>query len=76
MELARFLHGAPDYRTAGLTIDHGRAYEAFSAVFFGGRRRRVYTALARLSGARPGDRGSPTPASPWASGRRFRPHPA
>lgn len=56
MELARFLHGAPDHRTAGITIDHGRAYEAFTAVFFGGRRRRVYTALARLSGARPGDR--------------------
>ena len=30
----------------------------------------------RRAGARPGDRGSPTPASPQASGRRFRHHPA
>ncbi|MEV7179645.1 methyltransferase domain-containing protein [Kitasatospora sp. NPDC093679] len=56
MELARFLHGTADSRTAGQTIGHARAYEAFGAVFFGGRRRRVYTRLAELSGARPGDR--------------------
>jgi ubiquinone/menaquinone biosynthesis C-methylase UbiE len=56
VDLAHFLHGAPDARTKGLTLTHGRSYEAFSTVFFGGRRRRVFTRLARLSGARPGDR--------------------
>ncbi|MFD9125838.1 class I SAM-dependent methyltransferase [Kitasatospora sp. NPDC059571] len=56
MELARFLHGSADTRTGGQTLTHGRAYEAFGTVFFGGRRRRVFTDLARLSGARPGDR--------------------
>ncbi|GAA1227213.1 hypothetical protein GCM10009665_17150 [Kitasatospora nipponensis] len=56
MELARFLHGSPDHRTAGATITHGRAYEVLSATFFLGRRRAVFTRLAQLSGARPGDR--------------------
>ncbi|AUY53433.1 methyltransferase domain-containing protein [Streptomyces sp. CB01881] len=56
MELARFLHGSADARTAGQTLTHGRAYEAFGNVLFGGRRRQVFTRLARLSGARPGDR--------------------
>ncbi|MEV7770290.1 methyltransferase domain-containing protein [Kitasatospora sp. NPDC086791] len=56
MELARFLHGTSDTRTGGQTLTHGRAYEAFGNVFFGGRRRQVFTRLARLSGARPGDR--------------------
>jgi SAM-dependent methyltransferase len=56
MELARFLHGSTDARTGGRTLTHGRAYEAFGTVFFGGRRRQVFTRLARLSGARPGDR--------------------
>ncbi|MEV8095054.1 class I SAM-dependent methyltransferase [Kitasatospora sp. NPDC085879] len=56
MELARFLHGSPDSRTAGTTIAHGRGYEALSTAFFLGRRRAVFTRLARLSGARPGDR--------------------
>ncbi|MEU8621704.1 methyltransferase domain-containing protein [Streptomyces sp. NPDC048623] len=56
MELARFLHGTRDSRTDGQTLTHGRAYEVFGAVFFGGRRRHVFTRLAELSGARPGDR--------------------
>ncbi|GAA4989412.1 class I SAM-dependent methyltransferase [Kitasatospora paranensis] len=55
MELARFLHGRPDDRTAGITLTHGRAYEAFGTAFFAGRRRRVFARLAELSGARPGD---------------------
>ncbi|MFE0462461.1 class I SAM-dependent methyltransferase [Kitasatospora sp. NPDC058965] len=56
MELARFLHGSADARTGGQTLTHGRAYEAFGNVFFLGHRRRVFTRLAELSGARPGDR--------------------
>ncbi|WP_371493811.1 methyltransferase domain-containing protein [Kitasatospora sp. NBC_00374] len=56
MELARFLHGTADSRTGGQTIRHGRAYEAFGTVLFGGRRRHVFTRLAELTGARPGDR--------------------
>lgn len=56
MELARFLHGAPDGRTSGLVLHHGRSYDAFAAVFFLGRRRHVYGHLADLSGLRPGDR--------------------
>jgi SAM-dependent methyltransferase len=35
---------------------HGRGHDILSAVFFGGRRKRVFTELAALSGARPGDR--------------------
>ncbi|MER5635575.1 methyltransferase domain-containing protein [Kitasatospora sp. NPDC002227] len=56
MELARFLHGSSDARTGGQTLTHGRAYEAFGTVFFGGRRGPVFRRLAALSGARPGDR--------------------
>ncbi|GAA2747007.1 class I SAM-dependent methyltransferase [Kitasatospora cinereorecta] len=56
MELARFLHGSADARTGGQTITHGRSYELFGTVLFGGRRHRVFTRLAELSGARPGDR--------------------
>ncbi|MFC6083478.1 methyltransferase domain-containing protein [Sphaerisporangium aureirubrum] len=40
----------------GGTIDHPRAYEALAAVILAGRRRRMYTRMAELSGVRPGDR--------------------
>jgi ubiquinone/menaquinone biosynthesis C-methylase UbiE len=35
---------------------HGRSYDIYATVFFGGRRRRVFNRLAAESGARPGDR--------------------
>ncbi|WP_280253477.1 class I SAM-dependent methyltransferase [Nocardia abscessus] len=56
MGLGHLMHHNPSPDTAGLTIDHGGAYDVFGAVFFGGRRDRVYRRLAELSGARPGDR--------------------
>lgn len=56
IELARFLHGRADPRTRGLVLHYGGSYDAFAAVFFGGRRRVVYRRLAILSGVRPGDR--------------------
>lgn len=37
-------------------VHHGRGYEVVSRLFFGGRRRLVYTQLAAASGARAGDR--------------------
>jgi ubiquinone/menaquinone biosynthesis C-methylase UbiE len=37
-------------------MGHGPAHDALAAVFFGGRRPRVYRELAVRSGARPGDR--------------------
>jgi ubiquinone/menaquinone biosynthesis C-methylase UbiE len=55
MELAHGRHGNGDAHTAGKLVGHGR-YEVFAAVFFGGRRRRVFAQLAAASGARPGDR--------------------
>ena len=56
MELGRLLHGDPQHDTGGITIGHGRGYELFGTLAFGGRRNRVFTRLAALSGARPGDR--------------------
>lgn len=56
MELGRLLHGDPQHDTGGTTIDQGRGYELFAALAFGGRRNRVFSRLAELSGARPGDR--------------------
>ncbi|HTJ72892.1 MAG TPA: methyltransferase domain-containing protein [Actinospica sp.] len=47
-------HGNAD--TEGITIEHGRRYDAFVDTFFLGRRSAVYSRLAELSGARPGDR--------------------
>jgi ubiquinone/menaquinone biosynthesis C-methylase UbiE len=35
---------------------HGRSYDIYATVFFGGRRNRVFNRLAAESGARPGDR--------------------
>jgi ubiquinone/menaquinone biosynthesis C-methylase UbiE len=55
MELAHNRHGERNTRTPGKLVGHGR-YEIFAAVFFGGRRRRVFARLAAASGARPGDR--------------------
>lgn len=55
MGLKTFLHGDPQASTPGLTIGPARAYEVFSTLAFAGRRRRVFTALVALSGARPGD---------------------
>ncbi|TQK44356.1 methyltransferase family protein [Streptomyces sp. SLBN-118] len=56
MALGRLLHGDPQTTTRGETIGPARAYEVFTAVFFGGRRHRAYSRLVELSGARPGDK--------------------
>jgi ubiquinone/menaquinone biosynthesis C-methylase UbiE len=55
VELAHDPHGESHVHTAGKLVGHGR-YEIFAPLFFGGRRRRVFTQLAAASGARPGDR--------------------
>lgn len=49
-------HGHPHPDTEGLTIAHARGYELCGAICFGGMRPHAYGRLARLSGARPGDR--------------------
>ncbi|WP_405639426.1 class I SAM-dependent methyltransferase [Streptomyces sp. NBC_00019] len=49
-------HGHPHPDTEGVTIAHPRGYELCGAVCFGGLRPWAYSRLARLSGARPGDR--------------------
>ena len=56
MALGRLLHGDPQTTTRGETIGPARAYEVFTSVFFGGRRRRAFSRLVELSGARPGDK--------------------
>jgi hypothetical protein len=43
-------HGDADTHATGTLVGHGR-YELFAAVFFGGRRRRVFTQLAAAIGA-------------------------
>jgi ubiquinone/menaquinone biosynthesis C-methylase UbiE len=55
MDLEHHGHGDTAGRTPGKLVGHGR-YELFAALFFGGRRRRVFRRLAAASGARPGDR--------------------
>ncbi|WP_214317849.1 class I SAM-dependent methyltransferase [Nonomuraea sediminis] len=55
MGLGKLLHHHTESADAGGTIDHPRAYELLGAVAFAGRRRAIFTRLARLSGARPGD---------------------
>jgi ubiquinone/menaquinone biosynthesis C-methylase UbiE len=47
-------HSSAD--TPGRVLGHPRAYDLCVALWFGGRRGRVYSRLATLSGARPGDR--------------------
>jgi ubiquinone/menaquinone biosynthesis C-methylase UbiE len=54
--MTRFRHGTADTRTPGKLIRHGRSYDLLATICFGGRRRRVFTRLTALSGARPGDR--------------------
>jgi ubiquinone/menaquinone biosynthesis C-methylase UbiE len=49
--VARFRHDTADAHTSGI-----HRYDVLPTIFFGGRRRRVFTQLAALSGARPGDR--------------------
>ncbi|HEV3291691.1 MAG TPA: hypothetical protein VG123_22160, partial [Streptosporangiaceae bacterium] len=41
---------------AGAALQRARVNEIVTQIAFGGRRRRVYTRIAGLSGARPGDR--------------------
>jgi ubiquinone/menaquinone biosynthesis C-methylase UbiE len=48
-------HPDPDAGTE-MGHGHGRSYDIYAAVFFGGRRNRVFNRLAAESGARPGDR--------------------
>ena len=43
-------------RPEGETVERIRSYEIVSEIAFLGRRRRVYTRIVALSGARPGDR--------------------
>jgi ubiquinone/menaquinone biosynthesis C-methylase UbiE/mannose-6-phosphate isomerase-like protein (cupin superfamily) len=39
-----------------MVMEHGHRYDLHAQLLFGGRRRHVFTRLAALSGARPGDR--------------------
>lgn len=55
MKLAHTQHGHPDADTPGKLVRH-RRYDLVGTLFFGGRRRHVFTQLAAASGARPGDR--------------------
>jgi ubiquinone/menaquinone biosynthesis C-methylase UbiE len=55
MRLRTLLHGDPQPTTDGLTIGPARTYEVLSKLVFAGRRRRVFSRLVELSGARPGD---------------------
>jgi ubiquinone/menaquinone biosynthesis C-methylase UbiE len=48
-------HPNPDAGTE-MGHGHGRGYDIYATVFFGGRRHRVFNRLAAESGARPGDR--------------------
>ncbi|HEY5360094.1 MAG TPA: methyltransferase domain-containing protein [Streptosporangiaceae bacterium] len=56
MPLGRLMIGAHNPGTPGITLEHGHSYDLFATFFFGGRRNRVFSRLAVLSGARPGDR--------------------
>lgn len=49
-------HRDRDIGTTDMGHGHGRSYDIYAAIFFGGRRRRVFTRLATESGTRPGDR--------------------
>lgn len=52
--LQRIRHGRQDRE--GATLDRVRLNEAITQFACGGRRRRVYTRIAALSGAAPGNR--------------------
>lgn len=54
MVLQRIRHGHSDPQ--GETVERIRRYEIASEIAFLGRRRRVYTRIVALSGAKPGDR--------------------
>jgi ubiquinone/menaquinone biosynthesis C-methylase UbiE len=54
--MRRLGHDTADTDTGGSHMGYGPAHDVLAAVFFGGRRRRVYTELATRSGARQGDR--------------------
>ena len=56
MALGKHLHAHPSPETPGVTLGNGQRYDQFTTLFFGGQRNRVFTKLAKLSGARPGDR--------------------
>jgi ubiquinone/menaquinone biosynthesis C-methylase UbiE len=49
-------HDTADTDTSGRHMGCGPTHDVLAAVFFGGRRRRVYTELTTRSGARRGDR--------------------
>src|SRR5579863_437766 len=54
MVFQRALHG--HQRPQGATIERVRVHEAATSIAFMGRRRRVYTRIVAVSGAKPGDR--------------------
>jgi ubiquinone/menaquinone biosynthesis C-methylase UbiE len=56
MGLGKLLHHHAESTDGGGTIDHPRAYEFLVTLGFAGYRRRIFTRLAALSGARPADR--------------------
>ncbi|WP_327407749.1 methyltransferase domain-containing protein [Streptomyces sp. NBC_01281] len=56
MNLGSLMQGKPRTDTPGVTIATPRSYELFVDVCFAGRRHRLFTRLAELSGARAGDR--------------------
>ncbi|MFI7450200.1 class I SAM-dependent methyltransferase [Nonomuraea sp. NPDC049714] len=56
MGLGRLLHDHAEHADEGGTIDRPRLYEFAAEAGFFGRRREIFTRMAALSGARPGDR--------------------
>lgn len=48
-------HGTADAGTPGMQMSQGRGHDVLHHVFFGGRRRRVFTRLAALSRVRLGN---------------------
>jgi hypothetical protein len=64
-------HDTADTDTYGGHMGCGPTHDVLATMFFGGRRRRVYTELATRSGARRGER-----SKPKRGDRRRPPHPA
>jgi ubiquinone/menaquinone biosynthesis C-methylase UbiE len=56
MGLGDLLRGKTEPNPSGITIEHPWAYELFNTLAFGGRRRRLFAGVVRLSGASSGDR--------------------